>query len=223
MKLKKRIKKFFALAIACSAIPLNTEADPILGNAPTTGNAFSIAFEGGNTWGAAIAFTPQLDVNFFSVTLWLTGYNGQNGQSMCAGIWSDATQLDPAFSSQPAVDLAYLSPPAPNDGSLAAFTFDELSAPSVLHADTKYWLFIYGTGDLSGSFLSWAQGSPPTGNAFYNGADVFAGGSFAPADSLIPAFTINGVSSNVSTVPEPATVGLAGISVAVLLILRARK
>jgi len=222
MKIRSRLFGLFALAIVSSIVLPVAKGDPILGNAPVAGDAFSIAYEAGNTWGAAISFTPQQNVDLFSVTVWLTGYTGQNGQSVCAGIWNDANQLEPFFPSKPGQEIASLSTPAPNDGSLAAFTFYDSSEPPLLDSDSKYWLLIYGAGGQSGSSLNWVDGSSPTGGAIYDGSESLAIGNFSPASLTTPAFSIDS-SSEINPVPEPSTLALAALGCAFLFRFRHRK
>jgi len=208
MKIKNRRIALLVLTITSAISTVAVKGGPILGNGPVAGSAFSIAYDAGNTWGAAISFTPPQDVVLFSVTLWLTGYTGQNGQSICASLWNDANQLESYFPSEPGVKIADLTTPSSNDGSLAAFTFyDSLETP-ILAGDTKYWLLVYGTGNLSGSSSKWVDGSSPTGGATYDGSEALTLGSFSSAGFTTPAFTINSSSEIINSVPEPSPVAL---------------
>jgi hypothetical protein len=210
------------LAVISLSATVAVKGGPILENEPIGGDAFSIAYEAGNTWGAAVSFTPQQNVDVFSVTLWLTGYTGQNGQSMFAGIWDDANDLESFFPTQPGWEIASLSTPASNDGSLDSFTFYASSEMPILASNTKYWLVIYGTGDLSGSSLTWVDGTSPTGGATYDGSESLAVGSFSSPSLTTPAFTINS-SPEVNPVPEPSTVALAALGLAFLFRFQSRR
>jgi hypothetical protein len=209
MKTKYRLNALFVVTITSAISTMAVKAGPILGNGPVGGEAFSIAYEAGNTWGAAISFTTPQNVDLFSVTLWLTGYTGQNGQSICASIWNDANQLESFFPTQPGVKIADLITPSSNDGSLAAFTFYDALQTPILSGDTKYWLLVYGTGSLSGSSMKWVDGSSPTGGATFDGSEALAAGSFSSPGFTTPAFTINSTSEIINSVPEPSTLALA--------------
>ena len=205
MKLKTQAT---IVALAAILLPYHSaaRAQAFWGNSPTGGGVFGFIANGGEGSGAAVTFTPQQDFSFSSITLWLTGYTGRDmygnlNQSFYASIYSDGSTILPGFTNnQPGSLVASLGVPDPNDGSLGAFTFANLSPSTVLQADTKYWLFIYEK--TSGSFNypdypQWVGGDTPAGDAIYNGAYSFAHHSFS-GSLATPAFTINAA-------PEPET------------------
>jgi hypothetical protein len=206
--------KGWTIVVALTALLLNPFAGTAManfGNTPLGGAAFDFIANGGLASGGAVAFTPQQDFSFTSITAWMTGYTGldmygNQNQGFYAGIYSDQLTVEAGYTSdQPGMLLANLSSPAPNDGSLAPFEFVNLSPDLVLHADTKYWLFIYEK--TSGSFNydaypQWVEGDSPIGKATYNGSQNFWAYDFS-SSSATPAFAINAV-------PEPGAVWMFG-------------
>jgi hypothetical protein len=202
---------------------------PVFGNSPNNTSAFSVGVAGDNTFGGAIGFTPLENLSVSSVTLWISGYNGlssyyngPNGivftnQSYVVSI-SDSIYNIRGYN-QPGGLLTLLNVPAPNDGSLAPFTFAVPSGSIELEANQEYWVFIYGI-TIPGSFLyynnsSWVGGGTPTGDAIYDGAESSFSSGFTPSTD-IPAFTIN-------TVPEPGALALSALGGACLAWRRWRK
>jgi len=206
-----------ALVVAAS---LAAKADTsVFGNSPNGGNGFGISvYNQLSLSGGAVEFTPTQDINLSSVTLWLSGYTGQFGQSIYANIWLNSG------ANSPYTPYISLGTSAHNDGSQAAFTFSSLSenlysnpsGSTMLSANNSYWLVVTASGQ-PGNYMagaSWVGGSTPTGLAIYDGADNYNvyGGSFSPSSSL-PAFSINSASSPVfiQEVPEPGTMALMAV------------
>jgi hypothetical protein len=191
---------------------------PIFGNCSSgNGNAFSIAASSsGETFGGAVGFTPTEDLSLSSVTLWLNGYTGQNGQTYTAEICEN---VDPfAQGNQPGEVIAALNTPSANNGSTEAFKFTDASGPLTLDGGQEYWLAIFAvvpspeTGFVSSQ---WAQGEDPIGCAVYDGAEGFSGNSFY-ASSATPAFSINSSDPSavsIVSVPEPSSMTLMIIPV----------
>jgi hypothetical protein len=207
MKHKTPVRLIALLALLVNFFTA-ARAQGVFGNNPTPDGAgvFSFVADGGIAGGGAVAFTPLHDFTVSSITIWLTGYTGLDmygnaNQSFYAGIYSDQLTIESGYTNdQPGTLLVSLDAPAPNDGSLAAFTFASTSPTTTLQANTKYWLFIYEA--TSGSFNydsypQWVEGDTPAGDALYDGAQSFWASTFSPSSDT-PAFTINAV-------PEPKT------------------
>jgi PEP-CTERM motif len=194
-------------------------SDPLFGNSPDGGFGFSLVdYNGLAMSGGAVEFTPQGSLDLSTITLWLSGYTGQSGQSINASIWSSGNNA-------PGVPLINFQSPAANDGSSAAFTFsnpsvnpyDDSSGSTVLSGDTAYWLVVTAQGK-PGNYIdaaSWVGGNAPSGVATYDGADTYnvSGGLFS-ASSDIPAFSINDDSNStlfLQPVPEPGTMALMAV------------
>jgi hypothetical protein len=214
MESKSRIWTM-VLAVLLLNIVLAAEAQGVLGNNPRSGTAFTLALEGGNTFGAAIAFTPNYNLSLLDITIWLAGFTGTDAfgggpYNIVGGIYENSK-----FSDQPAEQIMDLGILTPNNGSLAAFTFTNGSASTILVADQKYWLFVYMRGGFVGSAANWVNGSTPAGSATYDGSESFADGSFTPS-SATPAFSI-------TEAPEPSTLALVGLGAVILLSARLRK
>lgn len=180
---------------------LMTKADvPVFGNTPNGSSGFDIvAYNTSMNIGAAVEFTPLEAIDLSSVTVWLSGYNGIYGQTMYASICSNN-------SNAPGGALLTLTSAAPNDGSLAAFTF---SGSLTLSANTPYWLVLDSEETQiapAPAQASWVGGGTPSGEATYDGSVVY---NYLPSpsintSSIIPAFTINAV-------PEPGVAALINI------------
>jgi hypothetical protein len=203
---------FLATVSASWGVPFVSNAQSVeFGNCPTGGGVFDFIANGGYSSGAAVAFTPVQNITFGGVTIWLTGYTGKDNygnsnQSFYAGIYNSYPN-SPGNPSQPFQEIASLCAPAPNDGSLAAFTFANLSPTTTLQANTQYWLFVYE--DTSGSYNyndypQWVAGDSPMGNALYDGSETFSSFSFSPSSDT-PAFAVNAV-------PEPGTTSMMALS-----------
>ncbi|HTR42251.1 MAG TPA: choice-of-anchor R domain-containing protein [Pseudomonadales bacterium] len=196
------------LGLSVLLLCLTARADrPVFGNSPGFGNAFSLAFAAGNTFGGAVLFTPSQDICLSSVTLWLNSYTGQNGVIPSVSIYT-SQQMGPG-NYQLAALIATLGTPAPNDGSTAPFIFTDASAQTILEANTPYWLFAYGQWDGTSNYGSaacyWETGNSPAGGAAYNQANYYVNGGFSGQSAVPPAFEINAV-------PEPGTLTLLGFS-----------
>ncbi len=196
-------------------------SNPLFGNSPDGGFGFSIVdYNGMAMSGGAVEFTPQGSLDLGSITLWLSGYTGQSGQSIDASIWSSSRNA-------PGVPLINFQSPTADDGSSAAFTFsspsvnpyDVPSGSTVLSGNTAYWLVVTAQG-RPGNYIdaaSWVGGSVPTGVAVYDGADTYnvSGGIFS-ASSDTPAFSINDNSNSspifLESVPEPGTMSLMAVA-----------
>src|SRR5215469_320010 len=118
----------FLIASMLIAICSSMKADEaVFGNSPGNGNGFSISTYGQlSSSGGAVEFTPQQNIYVDSITLWLNYYTGLHGQTIIAGIYDNSD--NPAFNPGTATNFPWqqilsFSSPAPNDGSLASFTF----------------------------------------------------------------------------------------------------
>jgi hypothetical protein len=207
----------FLMALFVVAALSAKASGPVFGNSPDGGNGFSlVAYNGLSMSGGAVGFTPTENISLTSVTLWLTGFTGQNGQTINVSIWDNS-------GSAPYAPLMTLGAPAANNGSLGAFTFDnpvinpadDPSHSTVLSANREYWLVVTA-GDPFGNCLdssTWVGGGMPTGNAIFDAADSYNvyGGSFCDSSSL-PAFAIDDPNPGVANpVPEPGSLALLSI------------
>ncbi len=183
--------------------------------------------------GGAVSFTPLQNINVSSVTLWLTGFSGANGIQVNAGIYLNQNDASGIFNhgtatSFPSSQFLSFSTPAHNDGSLSAFTysnptgnpFNNPSGSTILQANMTYWLLVLPSGPM-GPYANggnWVGGGALSGDATYNGSvsvDQFNGRY--DASSVMPAFSINTTSLQVSPVPEPSSVALLSFLAACLL------
>jgi hypothetical protein len=209
--MKENARCFFALFFIMS---LTAKADvPIFGNSPGDGTGFDVVvYNQLSLSGGAVEFTPRQNINLSSVTLWLSDYTGQYNQTINAGIYYN--NCGNSFNNQgtatyfPGALVLGLSSPAPNDGSLAPFTFSDPSGSTVLSANTGYWLVVTASGQ-PGDYLydsNWVAGETPTGDAVYDRSDNYNvnNGTF-DSSSVLPAFTLNAV-------PEPGSAALMGLS-----------
>lgn len=210
----KRTVSFIA-GLLC-IVALSAKADSsVFGNSLGSGPAFSLSFASGNTWGGAVLFTPTENISLSSVTLWLSGYNGQNGITPTVGIYNSYQLPNNLF--ELGSEVVSLSAPAANNGVTGAFTFSD-SSTTVLKANQNYWLFAYGLWDSSapnfaGAADYWQAGNTPAGNAIFDQADYFNNGGLSQAP-FVPAFSINDSSpATINPVPEPSTVALLTIPV----------
>jgi hypothetical protein len=202
-----RAQAVFVALVAMLLCPhLAAQAQGRFGNSPTGGGVFGFVANGGDGSGGAVTFTPLQDFRFSSITIWVANYTGRDmygnlNQSFYAGVYSDGSTILPGYTNnQPGALVADLGVPNPNNGSLADFTFINLSPGAILQANTKYWLFIYEktSGSFNwGDYPLWIGGGSPVGDAVYNGSYSFAHHSFS-SSLATPAFTINAV-------PEPGT------------------
>jgi hypothetical protein len=210
----KRTVSFIAGLVCIAALSAKADSS-VFGNSLGLGSAFSLSFASGNTWGGAVLFTPTKNISLSSVTLWLGGYNGQNGITPSVGIYSTYQLPNHLFGL--GSEVVSLNAPAANDGSIGAFTFTD-SSPTVLKANQDYWLFAYGSWDSSfptfgGAASYWQAGGTAAGNAIFDQADYFNNGGLSQAP-LIPAFSINSNSpGNINPVPEPGTMALLTIPI----------
>lgn len=194
---------FFA-AINClnSLLPHAASATPIMGNLPAGSGGYGIATEAGNTFGVALEFTPQENVSFDNVTLWISGYTGLDGSSLQLSLMQDGSSVGFPFPG-PATTIS-TGTAAPNGGADAALTFN---VSGELQAYTPYWFFLYlqvpggGFGPDYGLYnCLWDQGGVPLGDVLINGAEYFSDG-FMPSSfqSDTPAFAINSVPDSAPT------------------------
>src|ERR1700722_6524022 len=205
------------------SLSLAARADTsVYGNLPNNGSGFSlVAYNGLSMSGGAVEFTPTENIDLSSVTLWLSGYTGQYGQSIYANIWE-------SYNNNPYTPYINLASASPNSGSVAAFTFGspsvnpytDPSGSTVLAANTSYWLVVTA-GEHTGSYTtaaSWVGGGVLGGPALFNASDSYNvnGASFSPSSDL-PAFSLNDANAQVTIqeVPEPGS--MAMLSVASLL------
>lgn len=203
-------------------LSLSAKADvPVFGNSPDGGTGFSISVLGQlSSSGGAVEFTPQENIYVDSVTLWLSDYNGQHGQTIIAGIYNnnDDHAFNPGTATNyPWQQILSFSSPAPNDGSQEPFTFSNPTGTPIynptgstlLSAGTPYWLVVTAEAKQEGNNMavaaSWVGGGTPTGEASYDGSDTYnVYGSSYDSCSVLPAFTIN-------IVPEPGFAALMSI------------
>jgi hypothetical protein len=191
--------------------PLESKAN-WMGNLPGAGNGHSIATEAGNTFGTAAEFTPLQNIQFNSVTLWLSGYTGLDGSVLYLSVLNNYSGTP---FPQPGGTIA-IGSAKPNDGSDGAVTFD-LSGN--LQASTQYWLFLYlwvpggGFGPDYGLFnCYWDGGGKATDNVLVNGSEEYING-FSPGTykSDAPAFAINSVPEVTSTASLLTLAGFGGL------------
>jgi hypothetical protein len=203
---------YFVTLFAVSCLTAKSEV-PVFGNCSGgTGSAYSIgASSSGETFGAAVGFTPDANMSLSSVTLWLNGFTGQNGQTYSAEICEN---VDPfSQGNQPGEVIATLNTPAANNGSTKAFKFTDASGSLTLDAGQEYWLAIFGVvPSPQAGFVSseWVQGADPIGSAVYDGAEGYSGGMFYTS-SATPAFSLNSSDPSaisIAPVPEPSSVTL---------------
>jgi hypothetical protein len=189
-------------ALVCFAICVSARADrPVFGNHPSGGGpAYNLTWYDYMSSGGEVGFTPYADMTLSSVTLWLTGYNGDNGLTFDAMIYNN-------FYGQPGFEVASLIAPTPNDGSDAAFTFTDSSSSTTLETGEEYWLIIYATGTNPSEPVgaTWDSGGLPYGDALYDGSQ-----GYNESYSGTPAFTLN-------TVPEPGSECIMGIPLLIWL------
>jgi hypothetical protein len=204
--------------ISCLAAKADS---PEFGNSPNgNGTAFDLSTYGQlSLSGGAVGFTPDANIELSSVSLWLTGYTGQSGQTIDVSIWDNSTS-----NSHPWAPVISLSAALPNNGSLAEFTFSSPSANSyndpsgsmVLSANTEYWLVVTA-GAQPGNCTtdaSWVNGIPPTGNAIFDASETYNvnGGSFDP-NGAMPAFSINSDAPfSIDPVPEPGSASIMSLA-----------
>jgi hypothetical protein len=140
----------------------------------------------GNPVGGAAAFTPSQNCIVSTVILGLTNY--VEGDFISVSILNDYQQST-CPTNEPGDGVMDFETPPPNDGSAAAFTFTNIgyigfngnfytNPPQsvVLQANQKYWLLVSGTSTLDGAPGSgpvWEGGGPPTGEAAYDGAELW--------------------------------------------------
>lgn len=206
------------LVILCSSAKADV---PVFENSPDDETGFSITVLGQlSSSGGAVEFTPQEDIYVDSITLWLSDYTGQHGQTIIAGLYYNSD--DSAFNPGTATDYPWdqilsFSSPAPNDGSLDPFTFSNPTGTPIynptgstlLSAGTPYWLVVTAEVKPDGNHMpvaaNWVGGGTPTGEASYDGSDTYnVSGSSFDSSSVVPAFTIN-------SVPEPGFAALMSI------------
>jgi hypothetical protein len=197
-------EKSYFLAFLFLSACLTVKADaPIFGNS-TNGAGTAIVVGSGdeyNPQGGAIGFTPATNIAVTSVTIWLTGYNGQNGQGYTMALFNAEYSTTPPTNQPAGYDaIASFNTPPPNDGTTAAFTFTNASGATVLQANQTYWLFIGGYGTSTAVLANWEDGGTPTGIAAYYGAEAETNDSYVSI-SATPAFTIN--STNVYVLAQP--------------------
>jgi hypothetical protein len=201
MKPRSQIISAFLTAILL-ATGLDTRALNIISTYPAGGDDgfYAGTDSPGNYWGGAVAFTPQQDFTLTSATVELSGYDGSYGQLASLSIFADLSDpynLD--MPDQPLYELAS-GTVAPNDGSQAGFTVDYSGGVTLL-ANTTYWLFVQdassdGWQGING--FNWVGGGNPTGDAIYDGSELFAVSGFVPS-SVTPAFSID---ETFATVPD---------------------
>ncbi len=193
----------------------------VFGNSPNgNGTAFSLDTYGQlSLSGGAVEFTPDANIELSSVSLWLTGYTGQSGQTIDVSIWDNSSGTS---GSHPWAPVISLSSASPNNGSLAEFNFSSPSAnpyndPSgstVLSANTEYWLVVTAGAQASSCMTdaSWVNGLTPTGNAIFDASETYNvnGSSFDPSTAM-PAFSINSDSPSIDPVPEPGSTSIMSL------------
>lgn len=182
------------------AVSFETRGNMICGSLPNGDSPYTISTEAGNTFGTAVEFTPLVNVSFSSITLWISGYTGQDGSSLSLCLMSDGSSY--GLPAGPLITIAS-GTSAANGGADADLSFD---LAGHLCADTPYWLFLYlavpggGFGPDMGKFnCNWDSGGTPFGNVDIDGSEAFAN-FFSPSSfqPTTPAFAI-------VSVPEPAS------------------
>jgi hypothetical protein len=188
---------------------LVAKSEDVFGNSSQSGNAFSLAFESGNSWGGAVGFTPTENLEVTGVTLALSNYTGQNDITPEVSIWGNQSiPYGPDNQPNSLDQIASLTAPAPNNGSVASFTFGSATGPIEIQANQEYWIFVSGSWDGEGNFgeeipdPTWVMGSAPTGDATYDGSESFINGGFSSSCNT-PAFSID-VADTIQPVPEPS-------------------
>jgi hypothetical protein len=215
------VKRIASLVVVSLIACLAARADaPAFGNSFNNGSsAFSLATYGQlSLSGGAVGFTPEGNIDLTSVSLWLSGYTGQYGQSIDVSLWN-SNPANTGFAntgnagSFPWSPVITLQSAAANDGSLAEFTFDA-SSSTVLSANTEYWLVVtagaHAGNNMTGA--SWLAGGTPVGDAIYDGAESYnVSGSAFDTSSALPSFSINTDADSLTAVtaaPEPSSVAL---------------
>jgi hypothetical protein len=203
--------------IACLAARAD---EPAFGNSVNgSASAFSLSTYGQlSLSGGAVSFTPEANIDLTSVSLWLSGYTGQYGQSIDVSLW-DSNPANTGFAntgnagSFPWSPVITLQSAAANNGSLGEFTFDA-SSSMVLSANTEYWLVVTAGGHAGNNMTgaSWIEGGTLAGNATYDGAESYNvyGGAF-DTSSALPSFSINTDTDSLTAVtaaPEPSSMAL---------------
>jgi hypothetical protein len=209
--MKRTVPVIAALSLTAA---VSAHADrPTFGNSTNGDSGFELSvYNGQSMYGAAVGFTPTQNMTVSSVTLWLAGYNGNNGETIDVNIWDSnppgSSSENPGNATNfPWAPLLYLTAAAPNDGAAAEFSFDNSnpdSSASTLLADTEYWLVVTAQGQPGcNTDSTWVGGGPLNGGANYYGSEsYYAYGDPYPSfnsSSTLPAFSINSLSS----VPEP--------------------
>lgn len=229
------MKRIALLAVAAVSVAtaFAARADvSVFGNSPNGNNGYTLSvYNGLGLSGGAVEFTPTENINLSSVTLWLSGYTGQFGQSIYANIYTSSS------ANQPYGPYLSLASAPHNNGSLAAFNFSSPSAnpyndpagSTVLTADTTYWLVVTAGGSAGNSMVgaNWVGGTTPGGAAILNGVDNYYtyNGIFSPGSTL-PAFSLNDSTFIIQEVPEPGSLSLIGIPALLLIgsaVVRGRK
>jgi hypothetical protein len=206
----KRLAQYIAALsfIVCLA----AKADiPVFGNTTnSTGYAFQLGLpEVIDGEGGAIEFTPTENIDLSSVTLWLSNYTMQSSSYGGGSLYES-----PPPSNLNPFDLSYLGDfnnATPNNGSIAAFTFELSSGPITLDAGQEYWL-IFAASDMGNSSptiplpIYWMDGGAFNGDGTYDASYGYRSPGEFSSSTAIPAFTIN-------TVPEPSEYALMGAGV----------
>jgi hypothetical protein len=216
MKGNARFLVLYFLIVIC----WSTKADePVFGDSPDGGTGFSISNYGQlSLMGGAVEFTPLENIYVDSITLWLSDYSGQHGQTIYVGIYynSDNPALNPGTATNfPSEQILSFSSAAPNDGSPSSFTFSNPTGTPInnptdstlLAAGTPYWLVVTSEGRPDGftSEANWVGGGTTTGEAAYDGSDDYkVSDDSYDSSCVMPAFTVNAV-------PEPGFAALMSI------------
>jgi hypothetical protein len=180
---------------------LTARADmPAFGNTTNgAGTAIIVgSLDGYNPEQGVVAFTPLTNFALTSVTVWLTGYNGQNGQNFSMSLYTNNYFYNA---------VVYFNVPLPNDGTTAAFTFTNPSGATVLQTNQEYWLFITGYGTSADTSANWLDGTTPGGDAVYYGAEAGTNAEYVSI-SAIPAFTINSTNASEAGAPSSYSISL---------------
>jgi len=194
--------------------PQNYSTGPNLHASPYTGSSAPFG----------LAFTPQENMTFDSVSLWLANYTinevyGNLKMDLHVSLYG------------PGVSEHYSTLVLNNPFSdTTQFTFSNPTGWADLQANQEYFLEIgvgtVGSADaMADTEITWVPGGSLGGNVSYNGLY-----SYAPA----PGFTVfqnyryfqqtgSPNAFSVNAVPEPSTFGLMGVAGAALIALRLRK